>query len=273
MPKTVKDVKKFWDSNPLWAGESQHEPGTKGFFEEHRKVKIDDVYAGKLDDRLFPQSEGRMLDLGCGPGFWLVECALRGGKNIVGVDLTKNGLLLARRRCELYGTKASFCQQNAEELGFFDSTFCHVNCDGVIHHTPETEGCIREIARVLEKGGSAVISVYYRNLLLQVWPRLRWLRSLMSKMGAKLSGRGREEIFAADNVGEIVRLYDGKDNPIGKCYTRKEFVRMLSPYVSVEETFLHYFPARSLPFRIPQFLHKLLDRYVGFMIYAKVRKP
>ncbi|UCD57613.1 MAG: class I SAM-dependent methyltransferase [Candidatus Hydrogenedentota bacterium] len=274
MPKTVDDVKKFWDSNPLWSGESQHEAGTKEFFEEHRRVKIDDVFAGELDERLFPKCSpsGRLLDLGCGPGFWLVEAASRDHKNIAAADLTENGLLLARRRCDLYGVKAFFSQQNAEELGFRDSTFSHVNCDGVIHHTPDTDACIREMARVLEDEGTAVISVYYRNIVLRAWPVLGWAGRLLSKMGAKLSGRGREKIFEVKDAEEMVRLYDGKDNPIGKCYTQKDFVKMLSPYFHVEETFLHYFPARSLPFGIPKALHKLLDRYLGFMIYAVMRK-
>jgi hypothetical protein len=125
---------------------------------------------------------------------------------------------------------------------------------------------------VLEDGGTAIISVYYKNIALQLWPALRWLGKLVSKMGGKLIGRGREHIFEVRDVEEIVRLYDGADNPIGKSYTRKEFAKMLSPYFHVEETFLHYFPARSLPFKMPTVLHRLLDRYAGFLIYASVRK-
>ena len=36
--------------------------------------------------------------------------------------------------------------------------------------------------------------------------------------------------------------------------------------------FFHFFPARSLPFKIPKFLHFLLDRYLGFMIYFNLKK-
>ena len=32
------------------------------------------------------------------------------------------------------------------------------------------------------------------------------------------------------SIDEIIRLYDGVDNPIGKAYTKEEFCRMLSPY-------------------------------------------
>lgn len=71
---------------------------------------------------------------------------------------------------------------------------------------------------------------------------------------------------------EIVRHYDGAENPIGKAYSLEELRDMVSPYFRVEETFLHFFPARSLPFSIPRGLHRLLDKRAGFMIYASLRK-
>jgi len=115
--------------------------------------------------------------------------------------------------------------------------------------------------------------VYYRNLFLQVWPALRWAGKLFAKLGAGLSGRGRENIYAVDDADEIVRLYDGKDNPIGKCYTRHQFVRMLEPYFDVGDLWVYAFPARSLPFGLPRAIHRWLDRCFGFMICAAVRKP
>jgi len=95
---------------------------------------------------------------------------------------------------------------------------------------------------------------------------------VLHKLGAKLPGRGRENIFALNNVDEIVRLYDGLENPIGKAYSRSAFVAMLSPYFEVKETYLHFFPARTLPFHIPGWLHRMLDQHAGFMIYATLRK-
>jgi hypothetical protein len=50
-------------------------------------------------------------------------------------------------------------------------------------------------------------------------------------------------MVAEQNIDEIVRLYDGSDNPIGKADSKKEFISMLSPYFNVEETYLHFFPS------------------------------
>ena len=274
----LEEVRAFWESNPLWTGESSFEPGSIPFFEEHRLVYLADCFAGAFDLRFLPPprpngQDMRVLDLGCGIGFWVSEFAMRGLGNLFAADLTEQALAITARRLEAYGLKAELSRQNAEAMTFPERTFDHVNCQGVIHHTPDTEATVAEIARVLKPGGTASISVYYRNPILRLWPYLRWIGWPLAKLGAGLRGRGREGIFLEGNVDEIVRLYDGAENPIGKSYTRDQFVAMLGRHFEVQETYLHFFPARALPFRIPAGLHRMLDRRLGFMIYATVRKP
>lgn len=137
---------------------------------------------------------------------------------------------------------------------------------------PYTRAAVKEVCRILKPGGSASISVYYRNIFLRAWPILRSLGWLVSLLGGKLKGRGRENIYRKSDVNELVRLYDGAENPIGKSYSKKQLLELLEPYFSVEETYLHFFPARSLPFKIPKFIHRFLDKRCGFMIYATLRK-
>lgn len=272
--KTIENVKEFWEKSPLFTGESDFEPGSPEFFDHHRQVSIDDVFAGDLNAELFPKdtSHGDVLDLGCGPGFWSMELLQRGAKSVTAADLTENGLALTRKRAEVYGFDIITSQQNAEAMTFEDKRFDHVNCMGVIHHTPDTEACVREIARVLKPGGTASLSVYYLNVFLRAWPVLKYAGRLLHWIGSGLKGRGRENIFALDDVAEIVRHYDGSDNPIGKVYSRKQFREMLAPYFEIEEEFLHFFPARAFPFRIPHALHAFLDDHAGFLIAVQVRK-
>jgi ubiquinone/menaquinone biosynthesis C-methylase UbiE len=214
-----------------------------------------------------------ILDLGCGIGFWITEFAMRGFRHLVAADLTPQALEITRRRLAFHGVDAELREENAEALSFADASFDHVNCQGVIHHTPEPEKAVAEIARVLKPGGTASISVYYRNPILRLWPFLRWAGYPLARLGGGLKGRGRERIFLERSVDEIVRLYDGADNPIGKSYSRADFVSMLGRHLVVEETFVHFFPARALPVRLPRWLHRWLDGHLGFMIYASVRKP
>ena len=157
-------------------------------------------------------------------------------------------------------------------MEFAVNSFDHVNCQGVIHHTPNTEKTVSEIARVLKKDGTASISVYYRNPILRSWPYLRWLGWILTKLGGGLKGRGRESIFSIKEIDELIRNYDGKDNPIGKAYSKNEFINMFSKNLKVERNFKHFFPARSLPFKFSKNIHKTLDRNLGFMIFVVGRK-
>ncbi len=195
-----------------------------------------------------------------------------GAKSVTSADLTENAILLTKKRAEIYRYEIETSLENAEKLTFEDSKFTHVNCQGVIHHTPDTNVCVREIARVLEPDGTALISVYYKNFFLRSWPILRYFGKLFSMLGAGLKGRGRERIYESSQIDEIVRLYDGAENPIGKAYSKKEFQEMLSEEFEVQEFFLHFFPARSLPFRIPRRLHAFLDSRFGFLIFARCKK-
>ena len=82
MPKNIDDVKNFWENNPLFSGESNFETGSKEFFNEHRKVYLEDVFANNFREELFMpklNKDAKVLDLGCGVGFWTIEMLQRGG--------------------------------------------------------------------------------------------------------------------------------------------------------------------------------------------------
>jgi len=275
MSATIEDVKSFWEENPLFSGESEHPVNSKAFFEEHRQVYMDDVFAGKFEDEKFiPKLDGaRVLDLGCGVGFWTIEIQKRRNvSEFFSGDLTQAALDATQKRLDIYDCKSSLSQQNAESLSYDSNFFDHVNCQGVIHHTVNPDKAIEEIARVLKSGGQASISVYYKNFFIRNWKSIRFFGKFLNKKGAKLKGRGRESIFGKEDTDEITRMYDGDKNPIGISYSKKELNSALEKYFKIEKTFLYFFPARSLPFKIPKYLHRFLAKYFGFMIHANLIK-
>jgi SAM-dependent methyltransferase len=268
---SIDDVRRFWDSNPLFVGETGHAPGTPAFFAEQRRVAIEDVFAGEIDPRMFPQELGAkdVLDVGCGIGFWLVEFRARGARSLIGVDLSPRSIELARLRCAQAGVDVTLRVENAEALPFPDASFDHVNCQGVIHHTVDPAAAAREIARVLRPGGTASISVYYLNGLLRAWPYVSWLGRLVP---VGLPGRGREAISTLADRDELVRHYDGAANPIGRAYDRESLRRLLAP-LDVREFFHYFFPMRALGLSRPRPLHRMMQRALPFMIVANARKP
>jgi 2-polyprenyl-3-methyl-5-hydroxy-6-metoxy-1,4-benzoquinol methylase len=272
---SVKDVKHFWESNPLFSGESYHEIASKNWFEEHERIYTRDCFAGSLDKRIFANAsrDSKVLDLGCGVGMWLSQFAKRGYRNLTGADLTSKALSIAQKRADTYGYEYALHKENAEELSYENCSFDHVNCQGVIHHTPNTENCIKEISRILKPDGTALISVYYKNIILRNWKLLYPLGKILGMMKFGMKGRGREDIFKIKNMNDLTRLYDGADNPIGKVYSKMEFSNLLKSHFKIEEVFFHFFPARSFPFKIPKVLHRFLDqRGCPFMIFASLKK-
>ena len=267
----VRAVREFWNQNPLFSGESAHAPGEKEFFEEHQRVTLRE-HSGALDPMLLRDSgPGKdVVDVGCGIGFWTEQLARRGAR-VQACDLSDAGANLTRRRAELFQFSARVCQGNAEQLPYRDASFDHVNCQGVIHHTPETAACLREFHRVLRPQGTLCFSVYYKGLPLRSRALFRVV-SAITRPVFRLKGRGRENMMAAPNPDEIVRLYDGAENPLGKAYTRAEVRLMLAGRFDVLEEKRIGFPRRMFAIPMPDGVHRLFGRLFGLMIVLRCRK-
>ena len=217
------------------------------------------------------ESDFPVLDAGCGIGFWLEQFSVRGFRNVTALDISSSALSLARSRMALFGFHYELVEGNLEKLPFANEEFSHVNCQGVIHHTPNPEATIAEIARVLKPGGTASISVYYDNLLIRNFDRLKPVIRFFGRFGFGLKGRGRESILFSESAADLVRKYDGAENPIGISYTRNAFENLVSKHFEMNETFLHFFPRRVFSW-VPRGVHRLLDRHFGFMIYGSLVK-
>ena len=274
--KTIDDVRRFWTDCPLFTGESSRVPGTREWFEEHEAVYLHDCFVGRPPE-IFTDDlslSARLLDVGCGPGFWVRFFARRGFTRVYGCDLTEVAVELTNRSLGLFGLTATVQIGNAERLPYADGSFDHINCQGVIHHTPAPEDAIREFARVLAPAGTVCLSVYHRNALL----RRPWAVRLFARLFGGivgLQGRARESLLASGDAEEIVRMYDGRDNPIGRAYTSDELRRMLEPLFVVERVEHFYFPARALPVSLPRRLHRWLSRRFGLLVImrARLRSP
>ena len=270
MMKTVEDVRAFWDANPLLTGELEELAGTEAWFRAFDRIK-NDLFAGDLSDWVPSDLGGKkMLDIGCGPGYWN---RIFGKMNVEyhGIDISPRSVGMAERSREIFGLRGDLRVGNAERLDFADGTFDFVLSEGVIHHTPDTEACVREIFRVLKKGGTARVGLYYKSAVLRspvLFGSCLWVMRLL-KVGLK--GRGREKMAAASSPEEFVRIYDGADNPIGKAYTRGELRKMFGSFSRIEMS-RYYFPQRALPVRMPRFFQKVLNSLFGTMILVKLQK-
>lgn len=94
----------------------------------------------------------RVLDIGCGTGKY-VAYLLSKGTHAEGVDISNKAVSLARK----YYPSATFKVAPAEKLPYADKTFDAVYSFDVLEHLGDPEKAVKEIKRVLKKGGIALI--------------------------------------------------------------------------------------------------------------------
>ena len=153
-----------WTADPCGEVLSAGEPGSREYFE--RLLEGRHEHAPWIREVLDAPStrDGDVLDVGCGQGIDLYGYAAAGAR-ATGIDLTPRHCELAAAHIGAMGLTATVVNGDAERLPFEDSTFDRVSSNGVLHHTPDLPGALREIRRVLRPGGEARIIVYNRNSL------------------------------------------------------------------------------------------------------------
>ncbi len=100
-----------------------------------------------------------ILDIGCGNGKYM---SYRKDCIIYGCDSCENMVRIAKRRCHT----ANVIQSNGCDLPYEDEKFDYVMSIGVLHHVGDTEDRIRfvkEMIRVLKKGGKGLLTVWSSN--------------------------------------------------------------------------------------------------------------
>lgn len=93
----------------------------------------------------------RMLDCGCGAGHNLA--LLRPHGRVFGFDLSAGGLALARQR------RHPLAQADATHLPYASESFDLVTSFDVMQCLPDDAAALREMARVLRPGGTALLTV------------------------------------------------------------------------------------------------------------------
>jgi ubiquinone/menaquinone biosynthesis C-methylase UbiE len=256
-----------WGQDPCGAEyDREHELGTREFFdriEQHRYSQ----YAPWMPRVMgFDKFRGaRLLEIGCGMGTDLLQFA-RGGARCTGIDLTPRSVAITRHRFALYGEDGAFMMGDAERLPFASDTFDVVYSNGVLHHTPDTPGAIREVHRVLRPNGLAKVMLYHRNSL-NYWVEIILRRGLLG--GEFLRGRSAEEIMS-----RVIEFSDHDARPLVKVYSRRQARELFSDFreVAVEVEQLTREELRIFSSLVNEKLFQRLSNRIGWNIIISARK-
>jgi arsenite methyltransferase len=100
----------------------------------------------------------RVLDVGCGPGFYVAELLERVGPGgaVVGVDASPQMLGLAAHRCEGHGN-VTFHEAPATSLPVGDESVDAALSVQVLEYVGDVDTALAEMRRVLRPGGRVVL--------------------------------------------------------------------------------------------------------------------
>src|SRR4051794_36077729 len=208
-PKTIADVRTYWDARPCNIRHSPKPVGSREYFDEGeaRKYFVEPHIPAFAD---FQRWRGkRVLEVGCGIGTDSINFA-RAGATLTAVDLSGESLRIAKQRAEVMGVRdrIEFVQANAEELtsAVSGEPYDLIYSFGVIHHTPSPERALAEMRALAAPGGTLKLMVYHRRS----W-KVLWI--------AITEGRGR--LWKAD---ELVATHSEAQTgcPVTYTYTRHE---------------------------------------------------
>ena len=150
---------------------------------------------------------GKVLDLGCGPGFFSIPLA-SADYDVVGIDYSYEMVARATENASRTGVQPVFMRMDAQSMTFADESFDLIVSRDVLWNLEYPEKAYSEILRVLKPGGKALISDgnYYLHLY----------DPDFSRPEGKYYSDNKHERFNKDNVdfGIIERL--AVDLPLSK---------------------------------------------------------
>jgi ubiquinone/menaquinone biosynthesis C-methylase UbiE len=129
-------------------------------YEKATRMVIESYYSPVADEIVSHMTDGKILDLGTGPGYLPIEMVKRSlSLQIVGIDLSRKLIQMAQVNALKAGVpnRLKFQVGNAARLSFDDNTFDMVISTGMLHALKDPVGVLREIYRVLKPGGEAWI--------------------------------------------------------------------------------------------------------------------
>jgi ubiquinone/menaquinone biosynthesis C-methylase UbiE len=135
--------------------------------------KLEDLLSNEVDpsfkrraniilSELLKHKSSRILDIGCGRGFYEHAVLQILPKPIIsGIDI--NDLYLKQARKNVKSQRAFFKKSSAYRLPFADNTFDAIIASEILEHLENDKLALREMFRVLRKNGILLVTVPHNN--------------------------------------------------------------------------------------------------------------
>ena len=251
-----RETQRQMDTDPCPAETDNDRVGSESFYSAVRAHRYQ-VYAPWFDEVVrFGDWNGKdVLEIGVGLGSDHFRFASSGAR-VTSVDLSGEHLRHAQRHLTLNRLHSRPTFGDAESLPFRDSSFDLVYAFGVLHHTPNIDGAVAEVWRVLRPGGTAIVGLYHRDSIFLLQTVI--LQGIM-KLGLIRKGWRRllADIEYHSERNEAVPLV----NVYTRTFVRKLFSRFGS--VSVSSCHVEKWHFSKLHFLLARIRRSTLERMFG----------
>lgn len=250
MTPDIEEVRAYWSFLPC---NVRHSPAPVGSPEWSREVTRRKYFVER-HIRGFAQFhrwyKKRVLEIGCGIGTDTLEF-LREGAQVDAVDLSGESIVLAEQRCRRFSW-GKFYTCNAEEwlpAGLYDLVYSF----GVLHHTPNPEKVLAQVACRLRPGSG--------EFRFMVYARWSWKR-LMGYQPEAQAGCPLVRWYTGREIREMLRPYGFKVVEIRKAHIFPWKVKEYREYRYVMEWWWRW---------MPEWLFRLLERFMGHHLLVVAR--
>lgn len=171
---------------------------------------LDRVWRRRTANRfthILRRPEARVLDLCCGTGDLAFALAKKSGYNgalISGGDFVEPMLVRAREKASVSSRPVGFSAADALQLPFPDATFDLVTSAFGFRNLANYETGMREIARVLKRGGEVGILEFSEPGAGPLAGVFRfYFRQILPRVGGAISGSGEAYSYLPASVGRF----------------------------------------------------------------------
>ena len=176
--------------------------------------------AGMIMKYLEPKPGDRVLDAGCGIGYYSFELATKFGCKVDGVDIDVADIEVAKKISGMTRVmSANFDICDISELDFSDNTFDKIILSEILEHVRDEKNILNELHRVLKLHGTLILSTPYVDVVEEY-----------SEQKPKLSSKRTRRDIEGGHVrnGYSLKLFskildDAGFNIVTYCFVGKKF--------------------------------------------------
>ena len=163
----------------------------------------------------FKQLKGkRVLDVGSGCGGISIAFA-KDGIEAVNFDTAQKYTIVSQRWAEENGVKLNQMLASGEEMPFRDKSFDIIICSDVIEHLERPENLVKELSRILQKGGVLYLTCPNKMSPRHIWEDSHYFLPLVVLLPRKLADiyvratkRGeRTEVIFLPTYSKLIKMF------------------------------------------------------------------